>query len=156
MERLNQDQFVGNFENLEPGEPDTIDTGIIRKFSSGATRDTAEDKFDYEGFLSPAVLEAFASYMHFHRKQSDGSLRASDNWQAGIPVKELMKSLLRHVVDVWLIHRGYNAQRTEKGQVVTVSIMDALCGIIFNTFAYMHHLIQEKRKCENNSDQKTL
>ena len=52
----------------------------MRTFDTGATRDTDSDKLDFDGFLSPLALEAFAEYMHRHRQVADGSLRASDNW----------------------------------------------------------------------------
>jgi hypothetical protein len=68
----------------------------VRTFSTGATRDTDEGKLDFEGFLSPTVLKAFAEYMHEKRKMPDGSLRDSDNWQRGIPVDAYMKSMWRH------------------------------------------------------------
>ena len=32
----------------------------MRKFDTGATRDTVEGKFDFEGFLSQAVLNRYA------------------------------------------------------------------------------------------------
>jgi len=35
----------------------------MRKFKSGALRDDDEDKIDYEGFLSPIVLERYAQYI---------------------------------------------------------------------------------------------
>ena len=54
---------------------------MIRKFETGATRDTDEGKLDFEGFFSPIVMERFAEYMNKHRRQSDGQLRDSDNWQ---------------------------------------------------------------------------
>ena len=75
--------------------------GKVRQFKTGATRDTDEGKYDYEGFISPLVLERFAQYMHKHRKQSDGNLRASDNWQKGIPKDAYIKSAWRHFVDWW-------------------------------------------------------
>lgn len=54
---------------------------IVREFDTGANRDLDEDKYDYEGFLNPKVLEAYAKYMHKHRYLKDGSIRDSDNWQ---------------------------------------------------------------------------
>jgi hypothetical protein len=57
----------------------------MRNFTTGATRNSDVNKLDYEGFLSPVVLEEFAIYMQTHRKQADGKLRESDNWQKGIP-----------------------------------------------------------------------
>ena len=72
----------------------------MRKFNTGATRDVDNDKLDFEGFLSPTVLIRYAEYMHTHRKQSDGALRDSDNWQKGIPKEVYMKSMWRHFMDV--------------------------------------------------------
>lgn len=52
---------------------------MIREFDTGATRTTEEGKYDYEGFLSPLVIERYGHYMHAHRIMPDGSLRDSDN-----------------------------------------------------------------------------
>jgi len=60
----------------------------MRTFESGATRDDDGTKLDFDGFLSPQALEAYAKYMHKHRVQSDGKLRASDNWKHGMPLGE--------------------------------------------------------------------
>src|SRR6185437_3637959 len=76
------DEMLERKEQLELAEQATA----IRKFTSGSVRDTDDGKYDYEGFLSPVVLAAFAEYMHGHRKLADGTYRASDNWQAGIPL----------------------------------------------------------------------
>lgn len=110
----------------------------IRKFDSGATRDTEDDKPDYEGFLSPLVLERFGRYMHRHRMQADGSLRASDNWQRGIPLDVYMKSGWRHFMAWWTEHRRYPLQE---------GIQDALCGLLFNVMGYLHeHLKDEEER----------
>ena len=109
----------------------------IRTFSTGATRDTAEGKLDFEGFFSPLALVEYAKYMHKHRLQSDGELRKSDNWQKGIPEKELVKSLIRHVMDVWLLYRDY------KG-VATQDKKEAICGVVFNAMALLHEQVKEK------------
>src|SRR5690348_5131587 len=64
--------------------------GIHRKtrfFNAGATRDTAEGKPDYPGFLSPLVVKRFGEYMLKHQVQSDGTLRSSSNWKKGIPLE---------------------------------------------------------------------
>ena len=115
--------------------------GKVRKFKTGATRDTNEGKYDYEGFLSPLVIKRFGEYMNKHRKQSDGSLRDSDNWQKGFGENHFdvcIKSLWRHFMDLWRFHRGYKGRET---------IYDALCGILFNTMAYLHQLlIKEEEK----------
>ena len=57
----------------------------MREFETGATRDTNDGKLDFEGFLSPLALVRYAEYMNKNRIQADGKVRASDNWQKGIP-----------------------------------------------------------------------
>lgn len=104
--------------------------GKIRIFQTGATRDTEENKLDYEGFLSPLVLERYAQYMHKHRRQSDGSLRASDNWQKGIPVEVYMKSMWRHFMSVW---SGYRSGRLSE---------EDICALLFNAMGMLHETIK--------------
>ena len=107
----------------------------IREFETGATRDSEEGKYDYEGFLSPFALEAYAKYMHDHRYLKNGTLRASDNWQKGILLSSYMKSMWRHLVCAWTWHRGGKGNET---------LNFALCGIIFNAMGYLHEI--ERRK----------
>ena len=111
--------------------------GEIRKFDTGATRDTDMGKYDYEGFLSPLVLERFGEYMNKHRKQSDGSLRDSDNWQKGIPKTAYMKSAFRHFVDWWKEYRGLY---TKDG------IEEALCALMFNVMGYLHEYLKDRQE----------
>ena len=124
------------------------DDGCIRKFESGATRDTAQDKLDYEGFLDPVVLEAYARYMHFNRQLSDGSFRDSENWQKGFGLATLMKSLLRHVFDLWDWHRQKIAPKHARAKGFQ-NPMQAACGILFNTMAYMRELMIEDPEAVN-------
>lgn len=98
----------------------------VRTFSTGATRDTDENKLDFEGFFSPLVMEEFAKYMHGKRKMPDGTMRASDNWQKGIPLDAYMKSMFRHFFAVWKSHRAG-----------TVSKEDIL-GLMFNVQGFAH------------------
>lgn len=117
----------------------------IRKFASGATRDTDKGKPDYEGFLSPIVLARYAEYLNKHRILPNGDLRESDNWQGLFGDKHTavcMKSLLRHVMDAWTIHRGFKP-RIDKGE--PVQIEDSLCAIIFNAMAYLFKLEKDKQ-----------
>jgi len=106
----------------------------IRKFKSGATRDTDEGKIDYAGFLHPKVIEAFGKYMHKHRMQTDGSMRASDNWKKGMPRDELFKSGMRHFMDWWLEHEGFASRE---------GMMDALMGLMFNVQGYALEVIRD-------------
>ena len=113
-----------------------------RYFDTGAYRDKEEGKLDYEGFFSPIVLQVFAEYMQKHRKQSDGEIRDSDNWQKGIPKEAYMKSMLRHQMDVWLEHRGYKSRDGMK---------DALCGLMFNSMGYLFELLKDEQNSKENN-----
>jgi len=104
----------------------------MRQFKSGATRDNEESKLDYEGFLSPIVLERYAQYMHKHRVQADGKLRDSDNWQKGMPLEAYMKSGWRHFMDWWKEHRDLESRD---------GIEDAICGLLFNAMGYLYELL---------------
>ena len=110
----------------------------MREFETGATRDQDETKPDYEGFLSPLVIARYAEYMHKNRVQADGSLRASDNWQKGIPFPAYMKSGFRHFMDWWRLHR----------QPATAETVDALeetlCAVMFNVMGYLHELLKRR------------
>jgi hypothetical protein len=109
----------------------------MRRFKTGATRDNDICKLDYEGFFSPAVMKRYAEYLNKHRRQADGKLRESDNWQLGIPKDAYMKSLLRHIMDVWGEHRGYNSEN---------GIEDALCAVMFNAMGYLFEIVKERDK----------
>jgi len=113
----------------------------VREFETGATRDNDTNKLDYEGFLSPVVLEAFAGYMHKHRKQADGKLRASDNWQKGMPRSVYLKSAFRHFMDLWKLHRGYSAIDRSTGKPVDEA--EACCALMFNVMGYLHSMLTE-------------
>ncbi len=110
----------------------------IRTFASGANRNSDKGKLDYEGFLSPLVLKRYAEYLHGHRALEDGTTRDSDNWQRGMPLDVYMKSLWRHLMTAWAIHRrpwGEDDSDTET----------ALCGVIFNASGYLHELLKNKK-----------
>jgi signal transduction histidine kinase len=121
--------------------------GQIRKFDTGATRDTEKGKFDYEGFLSPLVLYRYAEYMHAHQQQTDGSLRTSDNWQKGIPLDVYMKSGWRHFFDWWLEHRKFGSRD---------GLEVALCGLLFNVMGYLHETLKKRfnRECTDRASTK--
>lgn len=123
------------------GEP------VIRTFSTGATRNLDVNKLDYDGFVSPLVMESFAKYMHSHRLQKDGTMRAADNWQKGIGFDVYMKSMWRHFFDVWKMHRGHKAYSPEDGHELTME--EALNAVAFNVNGYMHELLKaEAKACE--------
>ena len=109
----------------------------MREFETGATRDSDDGKYDYEGFLSPLVLARYAEYMHKNRVQADGSLRSSDNWQKGIPLTAYMKSGWRHFMDWWRLHRAV----ARGGAVLEDDLQEAICGVLFNAMGYLHELL---------------
>ena len=122
---------------LNPEALQQLTSGRLRVFGTGATRDLDNDKLDYEGYLSPKVIKRFAEYMRSHQSTAAG-LRASDNWQNGIPRDAYMKSLLRHVMELWIEHRDSGPTPRNR-----VSFEDVLCAIMFNAMGYLFELMRE-------------
>lgn len=114
----------------------------VREFDTGATRSSDAGRYDPEGFLSPIVIERFSEYMNRNRIQADGSTRASDNWQAGIPLDQYMKGAWRHFLHLWTRHRGYQVMDEKAAK----DMEDDLCALLFNLSGYLHELLKEKRK----------
>ena len=88
--------------------------------------------------------------MDKHRKMRDGSIRDSDNWQKGFGnaidhYKTCIKSLFRHFMDVWFIHRRalYNNMGL-KAYGAEDEMEESLCAIIFNASAYLHKLREQR------------
>lgn len=105
----------------------------LRAFVTGATRNSDIGKLDYDGALSPLVLDAYVRFLHFHRHLEDGSVRDADNWKKGIPVEAYRKSLWRHFMDAW---RGMLGMKIED------NLAFALLGVIFNASGALHELIK--------------
>lgn len=109
----------------------------VRKFESGATRSSDEGKLDYCGYLCPVVLKQYAEYMQKNETLPDGSRRRSDDWKQGIPTDSYMRSLMRHVMDLWLHHEGHRHLSREP-------IEDALCAIMFNAMGYLREVLLQE------------
>ncbi len=107
------------------------DDGTVRKFTTGATRDTAEGKLDFEAYLCPRVLKSYAEYMLGHQTASDGSHREGDNWQKGIPARVYRKSMWRHFFDVWFYHRC-NPMAPRSAYVTSLN------ALLFNVMGLLH------------------
>lgn len=118
----------------------------MRKFTSGATRDNDTEKLDFEGFDSPLVNKRYAKYMHLHRKQADGSMRGSDNWQAGIPKEAYVKSLIRHMEDLKLHWDGY------PDEAVDGDLESVLCAVLFNAKGLLFEVLKDKRRAASVSE----
>lgn len=128
-----QTDGLGNSYSLTPA---------IRTFKSGATRDSDAGKHDYFGFTSALVTQRFGEYMHKNRVQSDGSLRASDNWKNGFDPSDTVRSLVRHVEDVKLHMEGL-------GDVAREGLEDALCAVMFNAQSMLLDLLKKKRLAQS-------
>jgi hypothetical protein len=111
----------------------------LASYENGATRSIDTESLDYEGFLSPAVLERYAQYIHKHRFMKDGTLRDSDNWQLGIPLSRFMKSMWRHFLEVHFFHRSAYSRNTSGN-----TREEALCALLFNVMGYLHELLKHK------------
>ena len=107
----------------------------MRKFETGATRNVDTDKYDYEGFFSPLVLERRAAYMHKNRVQADGKLRDADNWQRGIPLSVYMTSAYRHFFSWWKAHRGFPTSEL---------IEESICALMFNCEGYLDVILRAR------------
>jgi hypothetical protein len=95
-----------------------------------------DTRHDFEGYLSPLVIERFGEYMTQHRLLPDGSLRASDNWQKGMPRDRYLKSAWRHFLEWWKLHRaGLNHAEW---------VEDALCALLFNVQGYLHETLKAR------------
>lgn len=120
---------------ITTGRGSLASTEAVEKFTTGATRNASVDKPDYEGFLSPEVMAMYGRYMQENRLQKNGEVRASDNWQQGIPLANYMKSLLRHVFELWYYHRtGRLPINTDTGLTFTPEQM--FSAIMFNVMGY--------------------
>lgn len=118
---------IGHLPGCPIPIPKVEEAPVTRTFETGATRNTDQGKYEYAGFLHPHVLEAFAAYMNVNRELEDGSRRASDNWQLGIPLSVYEQSEWRHHMEFWKIARGLPSDEGE---------LAAIMGTVFNLFGY--------------------
>jgi hypothetical protein len=134
----------------------TKDDGVLRGFTSGATRDTAEGKLDFDGFISAFVMRQYARYMNMNRLQSDGKIRDSDNWQKGIPMPVYIKSKYRHWEEMWYTWKIWqrighmNMPRQE-----VIEFVGAICGDLFNTMGFLHEFLKENAEVRFDDDEPT-
>lgn len=116
----------------------------VRKFETGASRDSDDGKLKIEGFLDPLVDKRYSEYMHGHRQLADGSLRSGDNWQKGIPFSAYGDSMVRHVLDFRLHFDGY------PNEAVDSDIESVLCAIIFNARGYLFEILKAKQNTQQH------
>lgn len=113
----------------------------IRKFETGAIRDTNEGKYEYARHLDSRTLRRYIAYMHAHRNLPDGSVRAPDNWKAGMG-DTYVDSGFRHWMDVWEIEQYGSATDHRTGK--PIDLEEALCGALFNCFGKLFEVLRAK------------
>jgi hypothetical protein len=118
------------------------DNGILRMSESGAIRNSDVGKINYQGALSPLILEAYGKYIEKHSLLPDGTRRNNKNWQKlfGTPEEHrqvCIESAWRHFIDVLMEHDGYDSRD---------GIDEALGGLMFNVQAYWFSLLIERKK----------
>lgn len=129
-----------DYSRTEQMDPAVEPQVSIRVFETGATRDQNQDKLDYSGFLSPLALQRFAQYMHKHRRQADGSMRASDNWKKGIPIAAYKESMIRHVVEWWkLYEQNWSMEHSDE-------LEELACAILFNVQGFLHESAKARQR----------
>ena len=131
-----REMHLAEFTHKPPGAPrwpDTDETSKgYREFKTGASRDTAIGKLDVARYIHPLVIKRFAEYMLEKQDMPDGTTRTGDNWQKGIPPQELMSSLGRHHLDIWLHMKNESTEAQEP-------LDRALLGALFNIMALILH-----------------
>lgn len=104
----------------------------MRKFETGATRDDAENKLHYWGYLSPYAMRGFAEYMSKHEVQADGKRREPGNWKQGIPIEAYQDSGFRHMM-TW-------KEQIESGD--NASAIETAYAILFNVQGWLHEQLK--------------
>jgi len=120
----------------------------MERFNSGATRSNTDERNDPEGFMSALAIERYCEYMTKHRKQADGTIRDSDNWQKGMPFGRALKRMWRHLMHLWIRHRGFNPS----DQYAAVDMEEDLCAIMFNTNVMLHQLVKKRHEDQIEKD----
>jgi hypothetical protein len=126
------------------------DDGNMRTFESGATRDTADGKLNYAGFLSLTALKQYAKYMNMNRLQSDGNIRDADNWKKGFPMESYVESSFRHYLE-WL---GYHQSDNRTPEMNNAGIA-AVCGLLFNAMGYLNEWLKSGDMIDFDGDDPT-
>jgi hypothetical protein len=104
----------------------------VRKFESGAIRDSVEGKESYIETISWTAFKRYAKYMTAKRDKY-----GKGNFKKGIPIESYEDSLVRHV-------QKYFENKHEEGQIEVNE--DHLAAIVFNVFGIMHEEERVKKK----------
>ena len=115
---------------------------LVRQFSTGATRNQSTNKTNPAKAISPLVLQRYAEYMAAQRIQKDGTRRADDNWQKGMPLDSFMESGMRHFLHWWTLHQGNDCTSEDDGH--SVDVEEACCALMFNVMGFLHETIKAR------------
>ena len=115
----------------------------MRQFPTGATRNLSTAKVNPAKCLSPLVIQRYAEYMRDMRRQSDGTLRADDNWKKGMTLESFMESGQRHNLHWWMIDSGVPYESEDDGHLIDVE--ESCCALLFNVMGYLHETIKARK-----------
>ncbi len=117
----------------------------IRKFTTGAVRDSEDGKESYGETISWTGLRLYAEFMTSKKKKY-----GEGNFKKGIPDESYEESLIRH-------YQKYMENKYEKGDREIGDIFGNymhICAIIFNAFGLLHNF--GMRKKEENEGSTTI
>lgn len=124
----------------------------VRKFDTGAFRDTDSHKLQFTRSLSPIVLIRYVEFMREHNNTADGQ-RDEGNWKKGFTRKSYMESKFRHLIETWLIQDGLKEyldldpkQLDNVDDLMLEELIESLCAEFFNTQGFLHVLLLEQRE----------
>lgn len=109
----------------------------MRKFETGAVRDSENGKEDYTETISWTAFKRYAQYM-----TKCAEKYGTGNFKKGINIDSYERSMIRHL-------QKYMENKYEQGTIETDS--DHLSAMVFNIFGIMH----EEERVRKNGNKNT-
>lgn len=120
---------------------------MIRTFSTGSTRDTANGKLEYTNYIHPLNDYSFAQYMKW-KQIINWVYRRWDNRQFWIPAESLFDSLCRHIEIVKLLQKWLYVYEVRDWEVVDLVVSEIEQPEIWE----QKDIITELNACRFNSE----